>query len=191
LQGPEQAKLYHSAIAQQAGVNHHRAPDARPATQTTEDHMPGNIPQTHTCTPAHAARELVRNYLEAMERRDLTAASAMLAPGFRMVFPGGREFDSLSALVHAAKGRYRSANKRYERFDALVTDTNREDDAVTGNSPECVVYCYGMLYGELLSGETYDNIRFIDRFSVRDGKLIDQMVWNDMAEVLGSKLPSL
>ena len=83
-----------------------------------------------------------------------------------------------------SKGRYRSANKRYERFDALVTDPNREDDAVTGNSPECVVYCYGMLYGELLSGETYDNIRFIDRFSVRDGKLIDQMVWNDMAEVL-------
>lgn len=161
--------------------------------------MPGHLPHTQASTPAHAAKELVSSYLEAMERRDLTAASAMLAPGFRMLFPGGREFDSLLALVQAAKGRYRSANKRYERFDALVADTvadtlpdkTTEAREGSGNGPECVVYCYGMLYGELLSGETYDNIRFIDRFSVRDGKLIDQKVWNDMAEVLGSRLPSL
>ena len=54
-----------------------------------------------------------------------------------------------------------------------------------------VVYCLGTLYGELLSGETYAGIRYIDRFTVRGGKLVDQMVWNDMAEVLGAKLKSL
>ena len=27
-----------------------------------------------------------------------------------------------------------------------------------------------------------------DRFTVADGRLVDQMVWNDMAEVLGAKL---
>ena len=147
----------------------------------------------------HAAKALVRSYLEAMEQRDLAAASAMLAPGFRMLFPGGRAFDSLSALVQAARGRYRSANKRYERFDVMVADAltaehgelHSEHHSDPRSDPTCVVYCYGMLYGELLSGETYDNIRFIDRFSVRGGKLIDQMVWNDMAEVLGSKLPAL
>ena len=73
-------------------------------------------------SPQHAAKALVRSYLEAMEQRDLAAASAMLAPGFRMLFPGGRAFDSLSALVQAARGRYRSANKRYERFDVMVAD---------------------------------------------------------------------
>ncbi len=146
-------------------------------------------------SPQHAAKALVRSYLEAMEQRDLAAASALLAPGFRMLFPGGRAFDSLSALVQAARGRYRSANKRYERFDVLIADAlateHREHHSDPRSDPTCVVYCYGMLYGELLSGETYDNIRFIDRFSVRGGKLIDQMVWNDMAEVLGSKLPAL
>ncbi len=150
-------------------------------------------------SPQHAAKALVRSYLEAMEQRDLAAASAMLAPGFRMLFPGGRAFDSLSALVQAARGRYRSANKRYERFDVLIADAlatehgehHREHHSDPRSDPTCVVYCYGMLHGELLSGETYDNIRFIDRFSVRGGKLIDQMVWNDMAEVLGSKLPAL
>jgi len=119
--------------------------------------------------------ELVKRYLEAMERRDLAAAKALLAPGFHMVFPGGTRFDSLEELVQSARGRYRSARKTYERFDAF----------------DGVVYCFGTLYGELLDGTPYSGIRFIDRFSVRDGKLADQMVWNDMAEVLGAKLKPL
>ena len=54
-----------------------------------------------------------------------------------------------------------------------------------------MIYCFGTLYGELLDGTPYSGIRFIDRFTVRDGKLVDQMVWNDMAEVLGPKLKAL
>ena len=118
---------------------------------------------------------LVRQYLDAMERRDLATAKSFLAPGFFMVFPGGTRFDSLEQLVASAKGRYRSAKKTYERYEAA------------GN----VMYCYGTLYGELLDGTPYSGIRFIDRFTVRDGKLIDQMVWNDMAEVLGAKISPL
>jgi ketosteroid isomerase-like protein len=118
---------------------------------------------------------VVRAYLDAMERRDLAAAKALLAPGFAMVFPGGRRFDALDQLVESAKGRYRSAKKTYQRFDALGD----------------VVYCFGTLHGELLDGSPYSGIRFIDRFTVRDGKLVDQNVWNDMAEVLGDRLQRL
>ena len=121
------------------------------------------------------AEQVVRDYLAAMERRDLAAAKAMLAPGFFMVFPGETRFDSLEQLVQSAKSRYRSAKKKYERFDAF----------------EGGVYCFGTLYGELLDGTPYSGIRFIDRFTVREGKLVDQMVWNDMAEVLGAKLKPL
>lgn len=121
------------------------------------------------------AEQVVREYLAAMERRDLAAAKALLAPGFFMVFPGGARFDSLEQLVQSAKGRYRSAKKTYERFDAF----------------DGGVYCFGTLYGELLDGTPYSGIRFIDRFTVRDGKLVDQRVWNDMAEVLGAKLKPL
>jgi ketosteroid isomerase-like protein len=116
--------------------------------------------------------EVVRRYLDAMERRDLAAARAFLAPGFFMVFPGGKRFTSLEQLVESAKTRYRSARKTYERFDC-ANDT---------------VYCFGTLYGELLDGTPYTGIRFIDRFTVRDGRLVDQNVWNDMAEVLGERL---
>jgi hypothetical protein len=106
-----------------------------------------------------------------MERRDLAAAKALLAPGFFMVFPGNRRFDSLEALVEWAKTRYRSARKSFERIDS------------TANA----VYCFGTLHGEMLDGTPYSGIRFIDRFTVRDGRLADQRVWNDMAEVLPRK----
>jgi len=117
----------------------------------------------------------VRAYLDAMERRDLAAAKTFLAPGFYMVFPGNKRFDALEQLVESAKGRYRSARKTYERYETA-------GDAV---------YCYGTLHGELLDGAPYSGIRFIDRFTVRGGKLVDQNVWNDMAEVLGARLKPL
>jgi hypothetical protein len=120
---------------------------------------------------------VVRSYLDAMERRDLTAAQAHLAPGFLMTFPGDRRFDSLAQLVESSKGRYKRALKTYDRYDTAPT----ADGAA-------VVYCFGTLHGELLDGSTYAGIRFIDRFTVRDGLLVDQMVWNDMAEVLGARL---
>lgn len=118
------------------------------------------------------AEEIVRAYLDAMERRDLAAAKSFLAPGFRMTFPGDQQFTTLEQLVERSRGRYRSAKKRYERFDAF----------------DGGVYCFGTLYGELVDGTPYSGIRFIDRFTVKDGKLADQKVWNDMAEVLGDKL---
>jgi hypothetical protein len=118
---------------------------------------------------------IVRQYLDAMERRDLVTAKSFLAPGFFMVFPGNKRFDSLEQLVASAKGRYRSANKVYEKTE------------ISGNS----VYCFGTLFGELLDGTPYSGVRFIDRFTVKDGQLADQMVWNDMAEVLGPKIRRL
>ena len=122
-----------------------------------------------------APEQTVRAYLDAMERRDLATAKSFLAPGFFMVFPGNRRFDALEQLVESAKGRYRSARKTYERYETA-------GDAV---------YCYGTLHGELLDGAPYSGIRFIDRFTVRGGKLVDQNVWNDMAEVLGARLKPL
>ena len=60
------------------------------------------------------AEQVVREYLDAMERRDLAAARSLLAPGFSMVFPGGKRFDSLEQLDRDAPtvvfcaGGYRS-----------------------------------------------------------------------------------
>lgn len=121
--------------------------------------------------------QLVSEYLRTMERRDLPAVKAMLAPGFHMVFPGGRRYDSIEAVVEGAKTRYKRALKHFDHFDVAP-----------GPDGTQIVYCFGTLYGELLDGSTYEGIRYIDRFTVKDGKLLNTYVWNDMAEVLGDRI---
>jgi hypothetical protein len=118
------------------------------------------------------AAAIVKSFLEAMEARDLARATAMLAPGFTMTFPGGARFTRIEELVAWAKPRYRWVKKRYDRFDETAT----ADGAAT-------VYCYGTLYGEWPDGRPFEGIRFIDRFALSDGKLADQLVWNDIAEI--------
>jgi hypothetical protein len=120
----------------------------------------------------NAAAQLVRDYLAAMEARELGRAKVFLAPGFAMIFPGGLRFTQLEEVVARAKPRYRFVKKGYERFD--------EAPAADGS---VVVYCFGTLSGEWPDGTAFDGIRFIDRFTVRGGQLADQQVWNDLAEV--------
>lgn len=114
--------------------------------------------------------EAVKAYLSAMEARDLDGARQYLADGFRMTFPGGAVFATLEELVAWAGPRYRRVGKLCERFDRAV-----DQDGV-------LVYCHGMLEGEWPDGTAFSGIRFIDRFQVRHGLIVDQKVWNDLAE---------
>ena len=118
------------------------------------------------------ATELVRAFLDAMERRDLPAARAFLADDFAMLFPGGARFTHLEDLVAHGAGRYRWVKKRFERIDEAPEDNGT------------AVYCFGTLYGEWADGRAFEGIRFIDRFVVRAGRLSDQKVWNDLGEQL-------
>jgi len=120
--------------------------------------------------PITAAVSTVKRFLGALEKRDLARAGRLLAEDFAMEFPGGERFSCLSDLVAWAGTRYRYANKDYDHFDALA------------DGPDIIIYCFGKLRGEWLSGEAFADIRFIDRFVMRDGKLVDQRVWNDLAE---------
>ena len=120
--------------------------------------------------PPRAPVDLVREYLTAMEARDLEAARACLHESFAMTFPGGKVFHRLEQLTEWARARYRSIHKTYDGF---------ED--VAGNESS-VVYCHGTLAGTWPDGDAFSGIRFIDRFTVKDGKLLDQHVWNDLAE---------
>lgn len=119
-----------------------------------------------------SAGNVVRQYLAAMEARDLVLAESLLAPGFWMQFPGPVRFTKLAQLIEWAKPRYRFVKKVYERYD--------EAPCAEG----VVVYCYGTLAGEWPDGPAFAGIRFIDRFTVANGKLVDQTVWNDLAEYL-------
>ena len=115
---------------------------------------------------------LVKNYLAAMEARDLAKARAMLAEGFIMTFPRTVPMSTLEELIEWSKPRYNFVTKTYEGFDAMQ-----------GEGDASIVYCRGTLAGEYHDGSRFEGIRFIDRFDVIDGKLAKQDVWNDMAEV--------
>ncbi len=116
-----------------------------------------------------SASRLVRDYLEAWANRDLAEARRLLGQGFAMIYPGGARFTRLEDLVPHLAQRYRGVRKRFERFDEMPA----EDGTV-------IVYCFGTLYGEFADGRQFEGVRFIDRFTVRDGRLIDHRVWNDL-----------
>ena len=115
--------------------------------------------------------DLARNFLEAMERRDLDSARKLLAEGFVMTFPGGRRFTNFEALFEFARPRYRFVRKRFDAFETVTTDSG------------AIVWCRGTLEGQWPDGRPFSGIRFVDRFVVRDGLLTQQDVWNDMAEL--------
>jgi hypothetical protein len=42
------------------------------------------------------------------------------------------------------------------------------------------VHCSGTLHGERVDGKPLEGFRYIDRFVIRDGLIVDQLVWNDL-----------
>ena len=125
--------------------------------------------------PALAPTEpevIVREYLNAMEKRDLDLAKKYLADNFTMVVPGGASFKKIEDLISWSGKRYRNVKKSFENFDTSFKGLN------------ATVFCNGYLEGTWLNGEIFSKIRFIDRFSVSDMKITSQNVWNDMGERL-------
>ena len=117
------------------------------------------------------ASDLALAYLQAMEAGRLDEANTHLGPGFIMQFPGKWTMTSLDEFVQRSRARYQFVGKHFERFDECWAGD------VT------IVYCFGTLHGRWLSGESFEGIRFIDRFEFRKGKITRQDVWNDIGEV--------
>lgn len=135
-----------------------------------ENYLRGGI----TRTPAPALPDtiqLTRDFLVAMEARDLTKAETYLGVGFTMQFPGTAPMNTLQQLVDWAKPRYRFVRKTYETFDQAMSEAGP------------VVYCSGTLHGEWPDGTPFEGIRFMDRFQFGEGLIVRQDVWNDIAEV--------
>ncbi len=133
------------------------------------NYMRGRVRRTPG-TPPPSASDVVRGYLDAMEARDLDAAKEFLGDGFHMAFPGPVVFSRPEELTAWAKDRYNWVKKSYDAFH----------EAPFGDG--AVVTCYGTLYGEWPDGSAFEDIRFVDVFTVSGGKIADQKVWNDLAE---------
>jgi len=113
---------------------------------------------------------LVKQFLRTMEARDLDRAEKMMAPGAKITFPGGKEFSSQREMVMGSRGRYQWVKKSFDQIDA-----QKVGDSV-------VVYVMGTLHGVNKNGVSFSNVRYIDRFVVKNGLIDQQDVWNDLAE---------
>ena len=124
-----------------------------------------------TTSAAKDAGALALAFLRAMEDRDLAGAQAFLAPGARLIFPGGVVYASLDDLVAGSARKYANVRKRIEALDV-----------VSGPDQE-VAYVFGTLYGRWSDDIPFEGIRLIDRFTIRAGRIVRQDVWNDSAFV--------
>jgi hypothetical protein len=71
--------------------------------------------------------------------------------------------------------------KRY----AWVKKKIERTETVAGGTPdETVVYSLGTLYGAWPDGTAFEGNRYVDRYVVRHGLIVQMDVWNDSAEWL-------
>lgn len=127
-----------------------------------------------TTAEARAAqdRETVRLFLEASMVPDPDTAMTFMAEGVEITFTGGRRYTHPSQSAGLNARRYKWVKKKFGRFD------------VVPGEDETIVYSLGTLYGEWPNGDPFEGNRYVDRFVVRDGKIVKMDVWNDSAEWL-------
>ena len=116
------------------------------------------------------AGDIVRAFLDALGQRDLDAASGHLGSGFRVTVTGGHVFASPAEFAAFSKGRHKSAKKTTDRFDEIPGEDST------------VVYAMESMAGTWNDNTSFEGIRYVDRFEVAHGKIVDMRVWSDMAE---------
>jgi hypothetical protein len=117
-----------------------------------------------------AAAELVERFLVASMVPDPETAGTYMSADVAITFTGGRKFKHPRDATAFNAMRYKWVKKQMERTDVAPGDG------------ETIVYNTGTLYGEWHDGTKFEGNRYVDRFVVRDGKIVKMDVWNDSAE---------
>ncbi|UZE48902.1 nuclear transport factor 2 family protein [Rhodopseudomonas sp. P2A-2r] len=116
------------------------------------------------------AAGIVERFLVASMVPDPETAAGFMAPDVAITFTGGRTFRHPRETTAFNAMRYKWVKKKMERTD------------VSPGHGETVVYNTGTLYGEWHDGTSFEGNRYVDRFVVRGGKIVQMDVWNDSAE---------
>jgi hypothetical protein len=132
-----------------------------------------DAPTSGTPAPMQAAA-VVDEFLRLVMIPDPDAARRFVSPRMRIRFTGGREMRDPADTTAFNASRYQWVKKR---IDATET--------VEGGSPaRTVVYSLGTLHGEWPDGTPFEGNRYVDRYVVSDGLIVEMDVWNDSAEWL-------
>lgn len=134
---------------------------------------PSSITAQATALPYDPAA-LVDEYLRVLMIPDPTAARRFVSPELKISFTGGREMSDPAQCAAFNAGRYGWVKKRFEGTEV-----------VAGASLEqAIVYNRGTLYGVWPDGLAFESNRYVDRYVIRHGLIVQMDVWNDSAERL-------
>jgi hypothetical protein len=121
---------------------------------------------------ARAAAAVVEAFLQASMVPDPQSAARYIADELKITFTGGRKYRHPRETAAFNAKRYKCVKKKMERTD------------VVPGEGETIVYNLGTLYGEWPDGTPFEGNRYVDRFVVRGGKIVQMDVWNDSGERL-------
>ena len=125
-------------------------------------------------SPPATPAEVVAEYLRLVMMPDPVAASRHVGPGLAIRFTGGRAMREPAECTAFNAARYRWVRKRIERQETVAG----------GTEAETVVYSLGTLPGEWPDGTPFEGNRYVDRYVVSHGRIVQMDVWNDSAEWL-------
>jgi ketosteroid isomerase-like protein len=127
-------------------------------------------PATIALSPA----AVVDEFLRLVMIPDPVAASAFTSPDLRIRFTGNRAMRAPAETTAFNAARYAWVKKKIERTETVEG----------GTAEGTVVYSLGTLYGAWPDGTPFEGNRYVDRYLVRDGLIVEMDVWNDSAEWL-------
>ena len=122
----------------------------------------------------HPAAKLVEEYLRLLMIPDPEAARRYIGPELEIRFTGNRLMREPAECAAFNAGRYKWVKKKFGPTHVVAG----------GTAEETTVYQTGHLYGEWLDGTPFENNRYVDRYVVKNGKIVRMEVWNDSAEWL-------
>ena len=119
--------------------------------------------------------QIVERCLEASMVPDPVTAATYVSPALVITFTGGRKYSHPCETAAFNAGRYKWVKKNFERTDLVP------------GAGETIVYDLATLYGEWPDGTAFEGNRYVDRFVVRAGRIVQMDVWNDSAEQLPTR----
>jgi hypothetical protein len=118
------------------------------------------------------AKHIVEEFLRIIMIPDPVSARAFVSPQLRIRFTGAREMKDPKECSAFNASRYKWVKKKFQQTDVVAG----------GSDDEAIVYNIGTLYGEWLDGTPFEGNRYVDRYVVKHGLIVQMDVWNDSAE---------
>ena len=119
-------------------------------------------------------KAIVEEFLRIVMIPDPQGARAFMAPDVQIRFTGARAMHDIAECSAFNASRYKWVKKKFQQTDVVAG----------GSDDEAIVYNIGTLYGEWLDGTPFEGNRYVDRYVVKHGLIVQMDVWNDSAERL-------